>query len=71
MAHTTTARRAACPTCRRRRQRLRARSPLLNALCLPIARYGFTLLAVAGLYAQLTTPTLIAAGLAAIAWRYR
>lgn len=69
MAHT--ARRAPCPQCRRRRQRTRARSPLLNTLCSPVARYGFTLCAVAGLYAGLATPTLLATGLAAAAWRYR
>ena len=59
-----------CPTCRRRRQRLRARSPLLNTLCTPVARWGFTLCAIAGLYAGLAIPALIAAGLAAIAWRH-
>lgn len=65
-----TARRPPCPQCKRRRQRLRARSPLLNSLCTPISRWGFTLLAVAGLYAGLTLPTLIAATVATIAWRH-
>ncbi|MEU3527539.1 hypothetical protein AB0E62_27335 [Streptomyces sp. NPDC038707] len=64
-------RRKPCPQCRRRRQRLRARSPLADTLCSPVARWGFTLCTIAGLYAQLTVPTLIAAGLAATAWRYR
>ncbi|WP_030344810.1 hypothetical protein [Streptomyces sp. NRRL S-1022] len=68
---TRTARRAPCPQCRRRRHRIRAHSPLVNTLCSPVARYGFTLCTIAGLYAQLTAPTLIAAGLAALAWRYR
>ncbi|MBE4796147.1 hypothetical protein [Streptomyces caniscabiei] len=60
-----------CPTCKRRRQRLRARSPLANTLCAPISRWGFTLLTIAALYAELTTPALIAGGFAALAWRYR
>lgn len=63
--------RAPCPQCRRRRQRLRARSPLANTFCAPVSRWGFTLLAVAALYAELTAPAFIAGGLAAIAWRYR
>lgn len=60
-----------CSQCRRRRQRLRARSPLANTLCAPVSRWGFTLLAVAAFYAELTAPALVAAGFAAIAWRYR
>lgn len=59
-----------CPQCRRRRKRLRAHSPLLNTLCLPITRWGFTLLAVTALYASLTIPALVAGGIAALAWRY-
>lgn len=66
----TTTHRTPCPTCKRRRQRLRARSPLLNTLCLPISRWGFTLCAIAGFYANLVYPALIAASLATIAWRH-
>lgn len=66
----TTTHRTACPACKRRRQRLRARSPILNTLCLPISRWGFTLLAIAGFYAGMAAPALIAAGLATIAWRH-
>lgn len=66
----TPARRPPCPQCRRRRQRLRAHSPLLNTFCMPISRYGFTLLAIGALYASLTIPALIAGALAALAWRY-
>lgn len=65
-----TTHRTPCPACKRRRQRLRARSPLLNTLCLPVSRWGFTLCAIAALYAGLTAPALIAAGLATIAWRH-
>ena len=63
-------RRAPCPQCRRRRQRLRAHSPLLNTLCLPITRWAFTLLTLTALYTGLTTPALAAGGIAALAWRY-
>jgi H+/Cl- antiporter ClcA len=63
-------RRAPCPQCRRRRQRLRAHSPLLNTLTMPIARWAFTLLAVAALYAGLTAPALVTGAIAALAWRY-
>lgn len=70
MASKTTTHRPPCPQCKRRRQRLRARSPLLNTLCSPVARWGFTLLAIAGIYTGLTLPALIAAGLATIAWRH-
>jgi hypothetical protein len=66
-----TATRPPCPQCRRRRQRLRARSPLANTLCAPVSRWGFTLLALAALYAGLTAPALAAGTVAAIAWRYR
>ncbi len=69
MAHTQT-RRQPCPACKRRRQRLRARSPLLNTLCLPVARWGFTLLAAGALYAELVAPALLAGALATIAWRH-
>lgn len=69
MAHT--ARRPPCPQCKRRRQRLRAHSPILNTLCLPVARWGFTILAVGAVYAEMTIPALIAGGAAALAWRYR
>jgi hypothetical protein len=67
----TATRQSPCPQCRRRRQRLRARSPLANTLCAPVSRWGFTLLAVAAFCADLATPALVAAGFAAIAWRYR
>lgn len=67
----TTTRHATCPQCRRRRQRLRAHSPLLNTLCLPITRWGFTLLAIVALYTGLTAPALVAGALAYAAWRYR
>jgi hypothetical protein len=60
-----------CSQCRRRRQRLRARSPLANTLCAPVSRWAFTLLAVAALYADLTAPALVAGTIAALAWRYR
>lgn len=70
MAHTNT-RRPPCPQCRRRRQRLRAHSPLLNTLCLPIARWGFTALAIGALAAHLTYAALAAGALAFAAWRYR
>jgi hypothetical protein len=66
----TTTPRTPCPTCRRRRQRLRARSPILNTLCLPVSRWGFTLCAITGLYTNLIYPALIAAGLAVVAWRH-
>lgn len=69
MAHITH-HRPPCPTCKRRRQRLRARSPLLNTLCMPISRWGFTLCAIAAFYANLIYPALIAAALATIAWRH-
>jgi hypothetical protein len=69
MAQTTT-RRPPCPQCKRRRQRLRARSPLLNTLCSPVARWGFTLLAFAGFYAHIQYAALIATGLAVVAWRH-
>lgn len=67
----TTTRRAPCGQCKRRRQRLRAHSPLLNTLCSPVSRWSFTLLAVGGFYAQLTFPALFATGIAVAAWRYR
>ncbi len=67
----TTARRPPCPQCKRRRQRLRAHSPLLNTLCLPVARWGFAALAVGAVYAEMTIPALIAGVLAVSAWRYR
>lgn len=63
-------RRIPCPQCQRRRQRLRAHSPLLNTLCQPVTRWAFTLCAIAGLYANLVIPALIAAALATIAWRH-
>lgn len=65
-----TTRSAPCPQCRRRRQRLRAHSPLLNTLTMPITRWAFTLLALAALYTGLTEPALVAGGIAALAWRY-
>jgi hypothetical protein len=37
---------------------------------MPVARWGFTLLAVAAFYFELTAPALLAAGLATIAWRH-
>lgn len=64
-------RRAPCIQCKRRRQRLRVHSPLLNTLCMPVTRWGFTALAIGALAANLTTPALIAGGLAFTAWRYR
>jgi uncharacterized membrane protein YbhN (UPF0104 family) len=64
-------RQAACTQCRRRRQRLRARSPLLNTLCMPISRWAFTALTVIAVAANLTTPALIAGAIAFTAWRYR
>lgn len=67
----TTTRRAPCGQCKRRRQRLRARSPFINALCSPVSRWTFTLLAIAGFHEHLTTPALVATGIAALAWRYR
>lgn len=63
-------RHAPCPACKRRRQRLRARSPLLNTLCLPVSRWGFTLAALAALYAGLTGAALLAGALAVVAWRH-
>lgn len=69
MARTTT-HRAPCPACKRRRQRLRAKSPLLNTLCLPIPRWGFTLATIGALYASLTPAALFAGALAVIAWRH-
>jgi hypothetical protein len=71
MAQHHTTRRPPCPQCKRRRQRLRAHSPLLNTLCLPVARWGFTLLAFAAFAADLATPALVASAFAATAWRYR
>lgn len=62
---------ASCPQCKRRRRRLRAHSPLLNTLCMPVTRWAFTLLTVAALYASLTTPALVAGAIAYTAWRYR
>lgn len=70
MTQKTTTRRPPCPTCKRRRQRLRAHSPILNTLCAPVSRWGFTLCTIGALYAGLTIPTLIAAALATAAWRY-
>lgn len=70
MTHTTV-RRPPCSQCHRRRQRLRARSPILNTLCAPVSRWGFTALAVAAMYADLSGAALIAATFAAVAWRYR
>lgn len=70
MADKTTTHRPPCPTCKRRRQRLRAHSPILNTLCAPVSRWGFTALAVGGFYAGLTIPALIAAALATFAWRH-
>ena len=67
----TTTRRTTCGQCRRRRQRLRARSPLINTLCSPVSRWAFTALAVLAFAAHLTTPALVATGIAAAAWRYR
>lgn len=64
-------RRAPCAQCRRRRQRLRAHSPLLNTLCLPVTRWAFTALTVVAVTADLAIPALIAGGLAFAAWRYR
>ena len=68
---TTTTRRTPCGQCQRRRQRLRARSPLLNTLCSPVSRWAFTALAALAITAHLTTPALVATGIAAAAWRYR
>jgi len=62
--------RTPCPACKRRRQRLRARSPILNTLCAPVSRWGFTALAIGGFYANLLIPALLATGLATIAWRH-
>lgn len=59
-----------CPQCRRRRQRLRAHSPLLNTLCLPVTRWAFTLLAIAALYTGLAIPALVTGAIAYAAWRY-
>ena len=70
MAQHTTTRRAPCPRCKRRRQRARSKIPLLNTLCAPVSRWGFTILAIGGLYADMVIPTLIVGGLAAIAWLY-
>ena len=67
----TTTRRTPCQQCKRRRQRLRAHSPILNTLCAPITRYGFTLLTIAGFYANLTLAALAAGAFATVAWRYR
>ncbi len=64
-------RRAPCTQCQRRRQRLRAHSPLLNTLCLPVTRWAFTALAIGALAADLASPALIAGAFAAAAWRYR
>ena len=66
----TTTRRAPCPACKRRRRRFRAQSPLLNTLCLPIPRWGFTLLTAGAIYADLVAPALLAGALAAVAWRH-
>ncbi|WP_210614486.1 hypothetical protein [Streptomyces scabiei] len=62
---------ASCTQCQRRRRRLRAHSPLLNTLCLPVTRWAFTALAIGALTADLATPALIAGALAYAAWRYR
>ncbi|MGY6019568.1 hypothetical protein [Streptomyces spinosirectus] len=70
MARTTTIRHQPCRQCKRRRQRLRAHSPILNTLCAPVSRWGFTVLAVAALYANLGTATLITGTIAAAAWLY-
>jgi hypothetical protein len=60
-----------CPQCQRRRKRLRAHSPLLNTLCLPVTRWAFTLLTLAALYTGLTAPALVTGAIAYAAWRYR
>lgn len=70
MTQHATVRQQSCRQCKRRRQRLRARSPLLNTLCAPVSRWGFTVLAVAGFYVGFTTAALIATALAVVAWRH-
>lgn len=70
MAQSAT-RRAPCTQCRRRRQRLRAHSPLLNTLCLPVTRWSFTALTVIAVAADLAIPALVVGALAFTAWRYR
>lgn len=70
MTQKTTTRRQPCPTCKRRRQRLRAHSPLLNTLCSPVSRWGFTLLTIGALYAGITAAAVVAGLFATTAWRY-
>ncbi|MEU5596846.1 hypothetical protein [Streptomyces sp. NPDC020298] len=58
----------------RRYQRCRCprnRSPLVDTLHAPLARYGFTALALLALVAHQAWPFLITTGLAIWAWRHR
>lgn len=60
------------PTRRHRRCRCpRGRSPLVDTFHTPLARYGFTLLALLALAAGLAWPFLATASLAYITWRHR
>lgn len=49
----------------------RGRSPLIDTAHTPLARWGFTALALLAFAAALVWPFLITAGLAAWAWRHR
>jgi hypothetical protein len=52
-------------------RRPRGHSPILTTLRQPLARYGFTLLAVVALTTGQTIPFLITAAIATYAWRTR
>jgi len=52
-------------------RRPRGQSPLVATLRLPLARYGFTVLAFLALSTGQTGPFLVTAALATYAWRHR
>lgn len=49
----------------------RGRSPLIDTAHTPLARWGFTLLALAAATNQLTWPALVSTALAFWSWRHR
>jgi hypothetical protein len=49
----------------------RRQSPIVDTFHAPLARWGFTLLALIALAASLGWPFLATAGIAALAWRHR
>lgn len=49
----------------------KGRSPIVDTCHTPLARWGFTVLALLAVTNQLTGPTLLTGGLAWWAWRHR